>query len=120
MFDALKEELEPDDANLSHSPPSSPDSLTALRRLRLSLSPLFFIESNLLKLLSPECSDARDLSVRAGTGWKALLRSKLHLSGGPEDRRERRRSLPHRNEELDPAIILVAQREEIISAWNSP
>lgn len=120
MLDALREELEPDNPNSSHSVPPSLDSLTALRRLRLSLSPLFFIESNLLKLLSPECNDSRDLSVRAGTGWKALLRSKLHLSGGSEDGRERRRSLPQRNEELDPALILVAQRTEIISAWNSP
>lgn len=120
MLDALREELEPDNPNSSHSVPPSPDSLTALRRLRLSLSPLFFIESNLLKLLSPERNDSRDLSVRAGTGWKALLRSKLHLSGGSEDGRERRRSLPQRNEELDPALILVAQRTEIISAWNSP
>lgn len=106
ILEALKEEYEPEDAasstdTLSHSP------LRDLRRIQLGLSPLFFIESNLLKLLAPGCSDSRDMAMRAGNGWKALFRG----DDGPR--------LGIRAEH-DPTSVLIAQRDDIISLWESP
>jgi len=58
--------------------PTTGASLTArnFRRVRLSLSPLFVIEANLMQILAPELKDAtKDVCVRAGSGWKALLQA---------------------------------------------
>ncbi|PPQ85981.1 hypothetical protein CVT25_001680 [Psilocybe cyanescens] len=119
ILEALKEEYEPDD--LSSTPvdisPNSP--LKTLRRMRLGLSPLFFIESNLLKILSPECSDSRDMTVQAGNGWKMLLKTKRNpfLSGNNSS--VRRRSQAVLGQENDPSSVLVGQRDDIISLWQN-
>jgi len=58
------------------STPTTEASPTArnFRRVRLSLSPLFVIEANLMQMLAPEFKDTtKDVCVRAGSGWKALL-----------------------------------------------
>ncbi|KAF8196977.1 heterotrimeric GTP-binding alpha subunit [Pholiota molesta] len=125
ILDALKEELEPEGelpTTPIAAPPGSP--LAALRRLRFSLSPLFFIESNLLKVLAPECTDSRDMTVRAGTGWKAALRLKIadsqQLEDAPPGERKSQPPSGNSTSQHDPTYILVAQRADIISTWKSP
>ncbi|PPQ67438.1 hypothetical protein CVT26_007232 [Gymnopilus dilepis] len=122
ILDALKEEYEP-----TGTFPVTPIDLPSqsaqrfLRRMRLALSPLFIIEANLVKLLAPECTDSRDLTVRAGSGWKALLRSQRNPSspstGSPLARRRSHTILNHEN---DPTSILAAQRDDIIELWQNP
>jgi len=119
ILDALSEEYNPKGAPPTPTDANSPRR--ALSRLRLSLSPLFFIEANLLKILSPECSDSRDMSVHAGTGWKALLRGKELPSPGADSH-----TFGHRptqtflNQANDPTFVLAAQRDDIIALWKNP
>ncbi|KAF9484577.1 heterotrimeric GTP-binding alpha subunit [Pholiota conissans] len=128
ILDALQEELEPEGVYPTTPLSAIPGSpLATLRRLRFSISPLFFIESNLLKIIAPECTDSRDMSVRAGTPWKSALRAKVDTLSNAEKARERRKSPPPlvgsgstSSSEHDPTNILVAQRGDIISTWKSP
>ncbi|KAF8968482.1 heterotrimeric GTP-binding alpha subunit [Flammula alnicola] len=121
ILEALKEEYEPGSTYPATPTDASPNPpLRALRRWRLGLSPLFFIEANLLKILAPECTDSRDIIVRAGSGWKTLLHS---TSDDPflqssENSPRRRRSQAALSLEHDPTSVLVAQRADIISMWN--
>lgn len=122
----MKEEYEPDDFPTTPIELSPNSPLRALRRMRLGLSPLFFIESNLLRILAPECKDSRDMAVRAGDGWKALLRSKCNPFPNPpgspksDTTSTRRRSQAVIGNENDPTSILVSQRDDIISLWKNP
>jgi len=62
--------------DLSTSTTEASPTARNFRRIRLSLSPLFVIEVNLMQILAPELKDAtRDIGVRAGSGWKALLQA---------------------------------------------
>jgi len=62
--------------NLSISTTEASPTARNFRRVRLSLSPLFVIETNLMQMLAPELKYAtRDACVRAGSGWKALLQA---------------------------------------------
>jgi len=72
ILEALTEEYEPEG---SPADASKQTFLRELRRIRLGFSPLFFIESNLLKLTAPGCSDSRDMAMRAGNDWKTLVRN---------------------------------------------
>ncbi|TFK38591.1 heterotrimeric GTP-binding alpha subunit [Crucibulum laeve] len=119
ILDALKAEWE-SDSSLPRTPlgdplPASP--ARNLRRIRLGLSPLFFIEANLMKLLCPETPDSRDVCVRAGSGWKALLSARRKSSPNRGDDLGRRRSQVLNNEN-DPTFVLAAQRDDIISLWS--
>ncbi|KAF8151451.1 heterotrimeric GTP-binding alpha subunit [Crassisporium funariophilum] len=119
ILDALKEEYDPGDAiPVTPNEASQRSPLRSLRRMQLGLSPLFFIETNLLKLLAPECTDSRDMAVRAGNGWKTLLRSERNLSsataGGSIGRRRSQTILNHEN---DPTSVLAAQRDDIMTLW---
>jgi len=119
ILDALKEEY--DSRGPSVTPTEAHSPQRALSRLRLSLSPLFFIESNLLKLLAPECSDSRDMTVQAGAGWKSLFRQRERPSISSNSH-----SLGHRpsqtliNQENDPTFVLAAQRDDIATLWKNP
>ncbi|KDR71584.1 hypothetical protein GALMADRAFT_75076 [Galerina marginata CBS 339.88] len=122
ILDALQEEYEPTEG-FPNTPidPSPQSPQRSLRRIRLGLSPLFFIETNLLKILAPDCSDSRDMTVRAGEGWKTLLRSKRNpFPQGPSTKLSGRRSQTSLGQENDPSFILVAQRDDIIALWKNP
>ncbi|CAA7264533.1 unnamed protein product [Cyclocybe aegerita] len=124
ILDALKEEFDPEDRGYPSTPSDATNSpaLRTLRRLRLSLSPLLLIESNLIKILAPECTDSRDLSVRAGNGWKTLLRQKGPVprnSAGSVNSLGRRPSHGVITQENDPTSVLSAQRDDIINMWKS-
>jgi hypothetical protein len=124
ILDALKEEYESGNAYPATPTNASPKSpLRMLRKMRLCLSPLFFIEANLLKILAPDSSDSRDMAVRAGHGWKALLRAKgnpFETNSERETRPGYQRSQAFISLENDPSSILVAQRHEIIALWDNP
>ncbi|KAF8625457.1 hypothetical protein AX17_006858 [Amanita inopinata Kibby_2008] len=85
------------------------------RRYRLSLSPLFNIESNLLSLICPDNKARQDVCVRAGNGWKERLREAICVCK-PSD--ARCQMGPLASCELDPTPALAAAREGIISLWN--
>ena len=108
ILDALEEEydnLVPSDATPSGSTPFGSTPFRVLQRLRLSLSPLFFIESKLLKILAPDCTDCRGLTVQAGAAWQDVLNMKI---GKRESSRE-----------YNPTPILIAQRNDIIALWRN-
>ncbi|PPQ72683.1 hypothetical protein CVT24_012661 [Panaeolus cyanescens] len=116
ILDALAEECEPLGPYSSNagSPNTSKSALLYLRRMRFALSPLFSIESDLLKMLAPDCTDSRDMSVRAGAGWKTLLRRKSSNHDPSESWDVR----PMLTPELDPTPVFAAQRDDIIAFWN--
>src|SRR6266545_3698221 len=93
ILEALSEEYQPNESELTTPIDAAPDSaLRTLRRIRLSLSPLFLIENNLLKLLAPGCADCRRMFVRAGTSWRMILHEKatraaVATHGSPAERR---------------------------------
>ncbi|KAF9556123.1 heterotrimeric GTP-binding alpha subunit [Agrocybe pediades] len=124
ILDALKEEYEPNGFPVTPTDPSSNSPLRMLRRIRLGLSPLFFIESNLLKVLAPECADSRVMTIRAGTGWKSLLKSKAAQpflsSANKENGLGHKKSYNTLNQENDPTSVLVGQRDDIIALWENP
>ncbi|KAF8063178.1 G-protein alpha subunit [Lyophyllum atratum] len=92
-----------------------------LRRIRLGLSPLLFIEQNIMQLISPGCTHThRDLCVRPGSNWKATLKARTQVPvNGPTDVK-RRRSQNHLNKEIDPTSVLVASKDDILVLWNDP
>ncbi|KAF5350090.1 hypothetical protein D9756_009254 [Leucocoprinus leucothites] len=120
------------------SPPASPAEASSavrnFRRIRLSLSPLLIIENNLMKMLAPETKDpTKDVCVRAGSGWKALLQAHRNGQSSPPSPREggahsllgastgfvgKRQSHNSLNNESDPSQALIAQREEILWLWK--
>ena len=107
-MDALNEEwctgfISDDDADAE-------SAFQSFRTLQSTLPPLFSIESNLLKLLSPDLDDCRKMSIRADYDWKAMLYSKADLSAGSSVF----------SEDYDPTPFLEAQRRDIISLWRSP
>ncbi|KAH9481883.1 DNA mismatch repair protein PMS1 [Psilocybe cubensis] len=115
ILEALREEYEPNALATipNYISPNSP--LRTLRRMSLGLSPLLFIETNLLKILSPESSDSRDMSVRAGNGWKALLKSRRDPFAPGDRHSTRRQSQALLGQENDPLSVLLGQRDDIIS-----
>ena len=129
ILDALSEEYQLDahPGTLPDTNTSSP--LRSLRRLQLSLSPLFYIESDLLKLLAPGCADCRRMSVRTSTSWKVLLEKKVglpflsHVLAAENESIPLRRGSQSRvsaNMVHDPTSVLVAQRDDIIALWRNP
>ncbi|KAF9032389.1 heterotrimeric GTP-binding alpha subunit [Panaeolus papilionaceus] len=116
ILDALSEECEPQGpySNNTGSQNASKSTLLYLRRMRFALSPLFSIESDLLRMLAPDCTDSRDMSVRAGAGWKTLLRMK-NSGYNPRDSYDVR---PMLTPELDPTSVFAAQRDDIIAFWK--
>lgn len=118
--------------------PSTPvdmgPAIRTFRRVRLGLSPLFIIETNLMRMLAPETKDpTKDVCVRAGSGWKALLRAQRSRQSSPtpvspqESRYAGAHGLGPRMQsnaslhgESDPSQVLIAQREEILWLWRDP
>ncbi|KAJ2920508.1 hypothetical protein H1R20_g16585, partial [Candolleomyces eurysporus] len=124
IIETLKAEWEPSGG--SAYPTTSSEAAGGpgrkLRRLRLTLSPLFFIEANILKLISPGCKECREVCVR-GTEWKTLLskRPRLPPPGSTDSGlTARRRSQSVINHENDPTSVLCASRDEIIDLWEDP
>ena len=136
ILEALKDEYEPTDGR------SAPASTTQapfklLQRMRLSLSPLFFMESNLLKILASEpATDSTDLTVRAGFGWKTLLLQQTDpFSGGvfpgraSSDDKGKKKSMESKvsvdgngitlNPDYDPTSVLAAQKDDILELWDN-
>lgn len=109
-------------------------AIRTFRRVRLGLSPLFIVETNLMRMLAPETKDpTKDVCVRAGSGWKALLRAQRsgQSSSAPVSPREGRPAGAHGlggriqshaslHGESDPGQVLIAQREEILWLWKDP
>ncbi|KAH6901461.1 heterotrimeric GTP-binding alpha subunit [Coprinopsis sp. MPI-PUGE-AT-0042] len=124
LLDTLKEEWDPTPetpSSPSTPPGDSPSSSQAkrLRRLRLTLSPLFFVESNLLKTIS-HCTDptCRDVCVN-GLEWKTRLSHKLRLPGdGSSSPQHRSHTSP--SHENDSTNVLHAQKDEILALWRDP
>ena len=124
ILDALREEYESGNSYPATATEASPKSpLRVFQKMQLCLSPLFFIETNLLKILAPGSSDSRDMVVRAGHGWKEILRAK-NDSFVANSERETRAGQPRSKTlislEYDPTSILVAQRHDIIALWDNP
>ncbi|KAH9475075.1 Guanine nucleotide-binding protein alpha-4 subunit [Psilocybe cubensis] len=120
ILEALREEYEPNGQVTTPIDISPNSPLRTLRRMTLGLSPLFFIETNLLKILSPESTDSRDMSVRAGNGWKALLKARRDPFASGDHHSTRRRSQALLGQENDPSSVLLGQRDDIISLWQNP
>jgi hypothetical protein len=127
ILDALDEEYYPDGfvSTPVNAPPES--ALRTLHTVRLSLSPLFLIESNVLNILAPGCADCRRMFVRSSVAWKALLEKKfsppvLPLASSSQDTASRRASERQLSARLeyDPTPVLVAQRDDIIRLWKHP
>lgn len=127
IIETLAMEWDSSSAYTNRTPPESSADGPArkLRRLRLTLSPLFFIGSNVLKLISPDCKDhCREVCVR-GTEWKTLLRRRPRgssVSSAHENigLASRRRSQSIVNQEIDPTSVLCGSRDEIIDLWADP
>ncbi|KAG2002422.1 guanine nucleotide-binding protein alpha subunit [Coprinopsis cinerea AmutBmut pab1-1] len=128
ILDALKDEWEPSGSGATPTTPTEASHRAParkLRRLRLTLSPLFFIESNILKIISPNCKECRDVCV-SGTEWKVQLSRRQRPQGPPGGYEPRggppgrRRSQSHINNENDPTNVLCASRDEIIDLWTDP
>ncbi|KAG6872599.1 hypothetical protein C0995_008581 [Termitomyces sp. Mi166 len=107
--------------------PTPPTLTRDLRRRRLSLSPLLFIQQNLMQLISPGTTeDHYDVCVRPGSHWKKLLRERLQLSeedegedeGDGQRRNTNRRSHNPMNREIDPTPVLVASKNDIMALWG--
>jgi guanine nucleotide-binding protein alpha-1 subunit len=90
-----------------------------LQRIRLGLSPLLFIETNLSKMLSPEeiASRHRDVCVRPNSDWKSLLRSRRASPSRAASPHERSRRTP---DGTDPTSALAALKDDIIMLWEDP
>lgn len=119
ILDALKDEYETPGVR----PPTPTESSLRgparnLRRIGLGLSPLFFIETNLIKILSPDISDTRELCVRAGSGWKELLGHRGKKAADGQESNGRPRSHTVINNENDPTNVLSAQKGDIIALWE--
>lgn len=109
--------------------------IRTFRRVRLGLSPLFIIETNLMRMLAPETKDpTKDVCVRAGSGWKALLSAQRSGQSSPTSPTKEngnrspgghhglggRASHASLHGESDPSRMLVAEREEILWLWSDP
>lgn len=89
-----------------------------LQRIRLGLSPLLFIESNIMQLISPGSENCRDVSVRPGSNWKALLKARAdNPVSGPAGGRRSQNPL---NKETDPTAVLAASKDDILILWQDP
>ncbi|RDB21671.1 Guanine nucleotide-binding protein alpha-2 subunit [Hypsizygus marmoreus] len=89
-----------------------------LRRIRLGLSPLLFVESNILQLISSGSHKYRDVYVRPGCDWKAVLKSRVMQAA--DGARNKRRSRNPMTKEYDPTSILAASKDDIMFLWNDP
>jgi guanine nucleotide-binding protein subunit alpha len=90
-----------------------------LQRIRLSLSPLLFIETNLTRMISPEevASRHRDICVRPNSEWKSLIRSRRtgsSSSGGSYD------GSRWSQNGTDPTSALAALKDDITTLWKDP
>ncbi|KAF9448736.1 heterotrimeric GTP-binding alpha subunit [Macrolepiota fuliginosa MF-IS2] len=132
LYRTLKMEWDP---TTPTTPVEASPAIRNFRRIRLSLSPLFIMESNLMRMLAPETKDPiKDVCVRAGSGWKTLLQAQRRgqparaaLAQNDDGARPttagsvlgpRRNSHTSLNHESDPSQALVAQRGEILWLWR--
>ncbi|KAF5376414.1 hypothetical protein D9615_008585 [Tricholomella constricta] len=111
ILDVLQREWESTDAE--GKSPLNRD----LRRIRLGLSPLLFIEQNIMQLIAPGNHNHRDVCVRPGSNWKALLRARVEAPPDDDPRRKRRSQNPL-NKEIDPTSVLAASKDDILVLWN--
>ncbi|PBK60256.1 heterotrimeric GTP-binding alpha subunit [Armillaria solidipes] len=106
ILDALQSEWSPDN-----------EASTSLRKehrlLHLRLSPLLVYETSFNDILSIN-PEARDICVRAGSGWKSTLSGKLPRSSddglGGSDLLIK----------SDPTQVLEASADDILSLWADP
>jgi hypothetical protein len=116
----------------SRSRPTTGSSSSSLtdehRRIRMRLSPLLAVESDLNRKLLPEnCewSYGKEICVRADSSWKRILESAItpKKSQKPGTRDSRSGSNPGTAEggsADDPTMILSACRDDIITLWKDP
>ncbi|KAK0202281.1 heterotrimeric GTP-binding alpha subunit [Desarmillaria ectypa] len=83
------------------------------RRLHLRLSPLLVYENAFNEILSLN-PNARDICVRAGSGWKSTLSGQPPRASLDEPRN---RELLARN---DPTQVLEASSNDILTLWTDP
>ncbi|TFK72297.1 heterotrimeric GTP-binding alpha subunit [Pluteus cervinus] len=110
VLDILKEEWEPEELEIPTTPDLDTPLLRNLRRMRLGLSPLIFLENTLTHSLAPELAGSGDVCVRAGTPWKSLLNLRRPSTASSESRRKTSSS--------DPSSVLVASRDNIVALWE--
>ncbi|KAF9467048.1 guanine nucleotide binding protein, alpha subunit [Collybia nuda] len=113
LLEILQEEWETVDVD---SPPQPNNNL---RRIRLGLTPLLFIETNIMKLISPDTRFSHDLCVRSGGDWKATLMAHASIPqpSSPVDRK-RTSHRDHGNKPIDPTSVLAASKDDIIVLWK--
>lgn len=120
ILEVLTDEWESIDSEAPASPTNQESTLPHnLRRIRLGLSPLLFIETTLTQMLSPEKQSTRDVCVRAGSGWKSMLSLRRESLSSHKDEYGRRGSHTLAAEN-DPTQVLAASREDIIHLWRDP
>jgi hypothetical protein len=113
LLEILQEEWE----SINVVPSSQPDR--NLQRILLGLSPLFIIETNLMQVISTSSNqNSRDVCVRSGGDWKAMLKSRATTPtpSSPTDRQ--RPSNP--NKQIDPTGVLAASKDDIVVLWEDP
>lgn len=115
LLEILQEEWESVDVVKTSQPNSN------LRRIRLGLSPLLFIETNLMQLISPGNRNSRDICVRTGGDWKTTLmaRAPSPVPSSPIDRKRSSHN-NHGNKQIDPTSVLAASKDDIIVLWTDP
>ena len=130
ILDALEEYFYPNGLVSKSVDAPAGSALHIFHTVRISLSPLFLIETNVLNVLAPGCADCRRMFVRTGVAWKALLQAKATRAVPVPSTSSESTSSPtgHRNSaqrqrsahlEYDPTPFLVAQREDIIGLWKN-
>jgi hypothetical protein len=122
LEDEWESPLETPRPSTSSEGPSSntsapPVSLTAEhRRLQIGLSPLLSIGTDLSQKLLPNVNDPklkREVCVRAGSGWKAVLG--ISTSSAPKLAQNSSLDLKQIDE---TGALLLACRDDIIKLWN--
>ena len=95
------------------------------RRLQLGLSPLLTVGTHLNEKLLPEINDPklkREVCVRAGSGWKAVLGISSSTSSTPAPRADKSRLLKTDAADLEKveeaSDLLTACRDDIIALWK--
>ncbi|GLB42578.1 putative G protein alpha subunit [Lyophyllum shimeji] len=92
-----------------------------LRRIRLGLSPLLFIEQTLAQLISPGTHNHRDVCVRPGSNWKAIFKARAEVNfEDTSENGKRRRSQNHLGKDTDATSVLAASKDDILVLWNDP
>lgn len=112
LLEILQKEWESDNAG------KTSQTIINLRRIRLGLTPLLFIETNLMRLISPGHQNSRDICVSTGGDWKTTLMTRISRPSSPASKRNSNNN--HGNKEIDPTGVLAASKDDIVVLWTDP